>query len=337
MEIKELLFALSSRDAIGAVSDAADFAKNELSAYCDRIETNGLTVIGTVKGESDYTLMLDAHIDQVGMMVTHVDDDGFLSVDKAGGLDLRSLPSGRVTVHGREKLTAVICSTPPHLAKGEVSYDDIAKLKVDTGLGCRAKDLVAVGDFVTFQSQPLCLSGRRVSGRSFDDRAGVCCLLETARRLKGRKLPISVSFVLSDAEELGMRGVRGAAFRVEPMEAVAVDVTFGDGKGIKESECGKLGAGPKIGVSASLDSRVTAKLIATAETGKIPFALEPMGDLTSTNADFIGVSRCGVPCGTVSIPLRNMHSRAEVLDLDDLDRTCDLLCAYILAGGIAHD
>lgn len=336
MNIKERLFALCQADAVGNVREAADLAFEMLSEYCETEKTDTLTVIGFLKGEADYTLMLDAHIDQIGMVVTDVDNKGFLTVAKSGGIDLRTLPSRRVTVHGKEKITAVFCSTPPHLAKGEIEYSDISDIKLDTTLGEKAKDIISVGDYVTFSAEPRELLGNRVSGRSFDDRAAVTCLIETAKRLKDEKLPFNVAFVLSDGEELGMRGIRPAAFKVNPQEAIAVDVSFGDGIGLSEEECGKLGSGGMIGISPTLDSDISRKLISLAKTEEIPYQLEVLGRTTGTNADMISVNREGVKTVTLSIPLRNMHTECETLDLKDLESVCDLLCAYIKAGGVMN-
>lgn len=337
MTIKEMLFALSSADAAGYVSEAADLAYEILSEYCETEKTHTLTVMGFLKGDSDYTLMLDAHIDQISMVVTNIDDKGFLTVSAAGGIDIRALPSRRVTVHGKEKITAVFCSIPPHLAKGEADYSDISQLKLDTCLGNKAKEIISIGDIVTFCVEPKELYGTRVTGKSFDDRAAVACVIEIAKRLSGKKLPFNVAFVLSDGEELGMRGVRPAAFKVNPDEAIAIDVSFGDGIGIKEDECGKLGGGGMIGFAPCLDSRLSKKLVETAEESKIPYQTEVVGRSTGTNADMISVNREGVRTCTLSIPLRNMHTEVEVLDIKDLESVCDLVCEYILSGGIMND
>lgn len=337
MNIKETLFALSSADAAGCVSEAADLAYEMLSKYCETEKTHTLTVMGFLKGETDYTLMLDAHIDQISMVVANVDEKGFLTVSAAGGIDTRALPSRRVTVHGKEKVTAVFCSTPPHLAKGEAEYGDISQIKLDTALGEKASEIVSIGDIVTFCAEPKELYGTRVTGKSFDDRAAVACIIEIAKRLKDKKLPFNVAFVLSDGEELGMRGVRPAAFKVNPNEAIALDVSFGDGIGIKEEDCGKLGGGCMIGIAPCLDSKLSSKLIKTAEENKIPYQTEVMGRSTGTNADMISVNREGVRTCTLSVPLRNMHTDVEVLDIKDLESVCNLICEYILSGGIMND
>lgn len=333
-DLKKLLFALSSADAAGCVSDASALAERLLSKYCKPEKTAGLGCIARFKGESDYTVMIDAHIDQVAMTVTDIDEEGFLTVAKAGGIDIRSLPARSVTVHGRRKLTAVFCSTPPHLAGGEVKYDDISKIKLDTGLGPSARDAVSVGDIVTFSENPFKLSGGRVAGRSFDDRAGAAVIIALAERFSAEKLPCNVALVLSDGEELGLRGVRPAAYTVSPDEAIAVDVSFGDGIGIGPEECGELGGGAMIGAAPGLDRSLTDTLTAVAKEKNIPFQIEAMGSSTGTDADMIAVSRGGVKTCTVSIPLRNMHSEAEVLDLSDLKAVTDLLYNYVMAGGL---
>lgn len=336
MDIKEILFSLSERDAIGTVNDASDYAREILGKYAEVKNIGNLSVIGYIKGKSDYTILLDAHIDQIGMIVTDVDNEGFLTVSNSGGIDIRALPARAVTVHGKEKISTVFCSTPPHLAKGEAEYTDIAEIKLDTGLGGKAKEIVSVGDYVTFSAEPTALSGELVTGRSFDDRSGVACLLEVAKRLSGKELPVSAAFLLSDGEELGMRGATTAAFNIKADEAIAVDVSFGDGIGIDDTECGKLSEGAMIGVSPVLDRTLSDRLINTAEQNGIKYQLEAMGGKTGTNADVISVSRGGVKTCTLSIPLRNMHTEVETLSLSDLDSVCDLLEKYILSGGLLN-
>ncbi len=337
MSIKDTLFALSALDAVGNIRDAADKAYEYLSEYAETEKTETLTILGFLKGKSDYTLMLDAHIDQIAMIVTDVDDNGFLTVAKSGGIDIRTLPSRRVTVHGKEKITAVFCSTPPHLSSGDIEYTDISTIKLDTMLGQKAKDIVSIGDYVTFCAEPRSLLGDRVSGRSFDNRASVALIIEVAKRLQGKDLPFNVAFVLSDSEELGLRGTRTATYKVNPNEAIVLDVSFGNGIGINENDCGKLGNGAMIGVSPALDRKISNKLINIAKEKNIPYQIEAMGAKSGTNADMISVSREGVGTVTLSIPLRNMHTEVEVLDLNDLSFACNLICEYILSGGVMND
>lgn len=335
MEIKDILFTLSNSVSVGNISEAADKAEELLGEYCTT-ERKGLNVLGIMQGESDYTVMLDAHIDEVALVVTDISDDGFLTVTNAGGIDIRMLPSMRMTVHGKQKVTAVFAATPPHLSKGKEEFSDISVIKLDTALGKKAKEIISVGDFVTFAASPFCLAKDRVSGPSFDDRAGVACLIEIAKRLSGKKLPVTVAFSFSDGEELGMRGVRPMTYKITPDEAIAIDVTFGDGIGISPEECGKLGEGAMIGVSPTLDKGISNALIKTAKDDDISYSVEVMGSKTGTNADMISLTKEGVRTCTLSIPLRNMHSPAEILDLNDLESVCSIICAYIMSGGVMN-
>ncbi len=331
MNIKETLFKLSDAVSIGDITDASGIAFRILSKYTEASQ-NGVNVVGKIKGNSDYTLMLEAHIDEVGFVVTDIDDNGFLTVKNCGGIDLRMLPSRTVVIHGKEKITGVFCATPPHLG-GPKEYDAISALKIDTLLGEKAKEKVSIGDFVTFNINTANLQGSRITGKSLDNRAGVVCLLELAERLSDKKLPFNLVFALTDQEELGCRGAQPAAFDISPDESIVLDVSFADGPDVPSNDCGKLGGGAMIGMSPILDKAVSNKLVSTAKENNLPYQTEVMGGRTGTNGDVISISKSGVKTGLVSIPLRNMHTDVEIIDIKDIENVCDLLENYILKGG----
>ena len=335
MNIKDVLFELSRLSAIGTVSDAADTAAEIMGKYARVRRIGEKGVVAEIKGKSDYTILLDAHIDEVGFIVTDIGVNGFLTVQKCGGIDLRHLPAKAVTVHGKEKIPAVFTSTPPHLDKGGDLPDDIAQYKIDTGLGAKAMEIISVGDYVTYRMTPTELLGGAVCGKSFDDRAGVACLIELARRLSGKDLPCNLVFLLSDAEELGLRGAKTAAYGIECDEAIAIDVSFGDGPDVPADKCGKLGSGGMIGISPVIDREISSKLVSIAKDNSIPYQTEVMGGNTSTNADVISLTKSGIRTGLVSVPLRNMHTDVEVLQIRDLVSVCDMLERYILSGGVS--
>lgn len=325
---------MSDAVSCGTVTEARDIAFDILSKYAHCQKHQNLTVIGTIKGtDSNRKIMLDAHIDEVSMIVTAISEDGFLTVSKCGGIDLRTLPAREVTIHGKERVRGVFCSVPPHLSSGDMEFNNISDFKIDTMLGSRARDIISVGDYVTFSATAKSLIGNRVTGKSFDDRAGVVCLLELAERFSQTPPPVDIIFVLSDGEELGLRGSRTATFDVEPDEAIAIDVSFGNAPDVSPDDCGKLSGGAMIGISPVLDSGISKKLIQIAEDNKIPYQCEVMGSKTGTNSDVISINKGGVKTGLVSIPLRNMHTSAEVIDLDDINSVCDLIQKYILSGG----
>ncbi len=337
MDIKSTLFNLSNLSAIGTVTDAADYAYDVLSKYACVSKLSGLGVLGEIKGESDYTVLIDAHIDEVGFIVTHISDEGFLTVQKCGGIDLRHLPSKVVTIHSDKKLTGVFSSTPAHLAKDDTLPDNITEFKIDTLLGSAAKEKIKVGDFVTFSTKATALNGTVCSGKAFDNRAGVCCVLELAKRLSSRKLPVSVKFLLSDGEELGLRGAKTAAYSADFDEAMVIDVSFGNGPDVSPFECGTLSAGAMLGISPVLNRDISNKLLNVANEKGLKYQTEVMGGRTSTNADVISLNKCGVKTGLISIPLRNMHTDCEVLDLCDIESVCNILENYVLSGGVKND
>ena len=335
--IKDTLFSLSAAFGAVGVRQASDIAFDEMQKYCQcKSSDNNMSFYGVMKGEKDYTLMLDAHIDEVSFVVTDIDDKGFLTVSNAGGIDIRILPAKAVLIHGKEKVKGVFASTPPHLSSGEIEYSDISKIKIDTCLGVKARDIISVGDTVTFLSEPKELCGSSVTGKSFDDRAGVTVLLELARRLKDRKLPINVVFSVVDGEELGLRGAIPATFEISPDEAVAVDVTFATAPDVSQNVGGYLSKGAMIGVSPVLDRGMTDKFNGIACDNEIPYQNEVMGRSTGTDSDVISVSGNGVRTGLISIPLRNMHTDCEIVDLADIKSCCDILEKYIMSGGMSN-
>ena len=330
MNIKETLFKLSNAVSIGNITDASEKAREILSNYA-KIRQNGVEVVGEIKGERDYTLMLEAHIDEVGFVVTDVDAAGFLTVKNCGGVDLRMLPARTIIIHGKQDVIGVFCATPPHLG-GPKEYDDIAALKIDTLLGEKAKEIISVGDFVTFNAKADELQNGRIIGKSLDNRAGVVCLLALAERLVGKTLPYNVVFAFTDAEELGNRGAQTTSFAISPEEAIVLDVSFGDAPDVSPSDCGKLGGGAMIGMSPVLDKSISKKLVSIAKENELAYQTEVMGSRTGTNGDVISVTKGGVKTGLISIPLRNMHTDVEIIDIKDIENVCDLLEKYILGG-----
>ena len=333
MNMENLIKELSSSVGIGNIKKASEIVKKELSKYAKVTDFGTLGVIGEINKGADRTLMLDAHIDEVGFVVTSVMADGFLKVANVGGIDSRFLPALPVIIHGKKDVPAVFVSTPPHLLKDEDTVKDVDAVFLDTGLGEKALEVISVGDFVTFSSDIQRLSGTRISGKSLDDRSAVACLIEVASRVYDKELPLNIIFCLSEYEELGTRGAKTASFEIDCDQAIALDVSFGDAPDVAASKCGKLGKGAMVGVSPVLDKKITNALIDCAEKKNIPYQLEVMGGTTGTDADSISIAKSGVPCGLISIPLRNMHTPNEVIDLKDTQSVCDILEAYILSGG----
>ncbi len=338
-KFKEVSVLLEKLCAAKGVSGAENGAVKVASELLEKYMPSSTDVLGSVTGttgEGDTHILLDAHLDQIGLIVTAIDEDGFLKVTKCGGADIRVLAAAEVTVHGKKPLYGVITSTPPHLSKPEDTdkakgFDDIA---VDIGMTAEeAKKYVSLGDRITFNGEYTKLLGNRVSSPSIDDRAGVAAILRCLEILEDKNHGCKISVLFSVQEETGGSGAQTGAFSIEPDEAIAVDVSFATAPGISSEKYSSLGAGTMIGYAPLLDFEMSRKLTEIAEKKGIANQTEVMGRNTGTNCDEIQVSGKGVKTALLSIPLRNMHTAVEVCDLEDIENTAKLMAEYIIERG----
>ncbi len=342
MAITDILTGLAAAAGpAGAEGSAARLAMELLSDYAP-CHTDPLGSVICELGDKNAAehILLDAHIDEIGMVVTSVDDDGFLHINRCGGTDRRTLVGAEVYVFGTRKLSGVVCSIPPHLsAELDGKVPEWNKLYIDIGFsGEQAKKLVPPGSYVIVRSKPYKLLGSRVSCKALDDRAGAAALIRTVELLASDidRLPCRLTVLLSSREEVGGQGAGAAAFTAQPTQAVAVDVSFALQPGVSRDKAGELGKGPMIGFSPCLDHGVCSRLAELADQLKLPWQSEVMGGTTGTNADNISVSRQGVRCGLVSIPQRNMHSAAEIVDTADIEAVAQLLAQFVRTGGASN-
>ena len=287
--------------------------------------------------EAKPLLAIVGHIDEIGLVVTHIDEKGFAYFAPIGGWDPQILVGQRVQVQGRDgPVEGVVGRRPIHLLKEEQRKKvvELRELHIDIGAEDRdaASELIRVGDPAVVDAEPVRLAGNRLASRSMDNRIGAYVALEALRRCHERgSVTGSMAAVAAVQEEIGLFGARTSAFALRPDVAVAVDVTHAtDAPGIDEKETGShaLGSGPVIGRGSTLSPRVFELLVAAAEEAGIEHTIEASGRGTHTDADAIQISRTGIPTGTVSIPLRYMHSPVELVDLDDLEATVELITAF---------
>ena len=333
MDTRETLFALC--ETAGVSGDETEIAKTVskmLEKYCAEVTVSEGGVTGWLR-EYDSSLpklVLDAHIDQIGMIVNYITEDGFVKFSAVGGIDRRLLPAQPVVIHSKKKIKGVICSVPPHLTNSDSKVTEIDSLSIDTGLTAdKLKKNVSLGDRISFDVKCRELLNSRVTGGAMDDRCGIVAILRTLELLKDRELKYNVIAVFSCQEEIGERGAKVLACEISPDTAIAVDVTFGYTQGENRKKCGILGQGAMIGISPSLSRNISGELINTAKSENIPCQVEVMEGLTSTNADRYSVNMDGVDTCTVSIPLRSMHTPVEVIDLNDIEYTARLLAEFI--------
>lgn len=339
MDIKAALRALTeeigvSGDEFSASAKAAEL----LSRYTRDVNVDDFgNITGFVKcGKPDAkTLLLDAHIDRVGLIVTYIDDNGFLSVGACGSPDIKTYLAQSVTVHGKRAVKGVVSALPPHVSKNNKA-PEIGDISIDVGMTKpQTEEVISLGDRVTVNSRFRELCGDLVSAPAIDDRSGVCAILEALDMLQGKPLKYDLAICFSSQEETGERGAKQAAFRIQSDEAIIVDVSFGRTPDSDPKETARLGSGVMIGFSACLDKGMSNTLRELAKIEKIPFTEEIMPTSTGTNADAVGVVGKGARCCTLSFPIRYMHTPVETVDLNDISATARLIAAY--AGGETDD
>ncbi|MFN8582212.1 MAG: M42 family metallopeptidase [Gemmatimonadaceae bacterium] len=291
--------------------------------------------LATVVPGGSPTILLAGHIDEIGIIVTYVDDQGFLFVGPIGGWDSQVLVGQRVRILSRNgDVIGVVGKKPIHLMKPD-ERDKVSRLTdVWIDIGATSKDealqMVSIGDPAVIDAPVRELPNRRIVSRSIDNRIGAFVVLEALRRYAAKPGAARVIAIASTQEEIGHHG-GGAlvgAHRVAPAMAVAVDVTFAtDHPSVEKKEVGehKLGAGPVLTRGSVISPVVYELLRAAAERSSVPFTVQGAGRDTSTDADFIHLARGGVATGLVSIPNRYMHSPNEMVSLDDVDRAAELL------------
>jgi endoglucanase len=291
--------------------------------------------LAVVNPDGSPTIMLDGHIDEIGVIVQHVDDEGYVHISPIGGWDVQVLIGQRIRFRGADgDVFGVVGRKPIHLTKPE-DREKAAKFEelwVDIGAASRAEAMerVGVGDPGVIDSRTMDFPNGRIVSRSIDDRIGAFTVLEALRRYAERPGAARVVAVATTQEEIAWTG-GGAlvcAQCVNPKAAIVVDVTFAtDHPGIEKKRIGdhKLGSGAVIS-RGSLISPVMFRLLAdTAKQRGIPYTVHAAGRDTSTNADAIHIAREGVATALVSIPNRYMHSPNEMVSLDDVDHVAELL------------
>lgn len=325
----ELLKELTQTIGVsGCEENIVALLRKKLSSYGDVTVDNMNNVFCTF-GEG-YHFLLDAHLDEIGLIVTDITDDGFIKFSNCGGIDARPLPAMEVSVWGSEEVKGVISTLPPHLqsASDEKKIPKLSELAIDTGLTKdKLEKLVALGDRITFKRNFTPLLNGLVSASCLDDRSGIAAILMCLDELKNLDCKVTVMF--SSQEEVGTRGAKVGPYAKSVDEAISVDVSFALTPGCDKSECGELSKGAMIGFSPILDKEISRKLVDAAEKNNIPYQCEIMSGRTGTNADVISISEKGIKTALISIPEKYMHQRVEVVDTADVESVSRLICAYI--------
>ena len=300
----------------------------------DTVGSTVARVAGTAGGP---VLAIVGHIDEIGLIVHHIDDDGFLWFTGVGGWDPVILVGQRLEIITRNgPVPGVVGKKPIHLLNEEErrKAPELKHLHIDVGAkdGDDARTTVRVGDVAVIAGEPIELPNERVVSRSMDNRIGVYVAYEAARLVaEAGGAPGDVCAVAVTQEEITFAGSRTTAFSLQPDLAIVVDVTFAtDAPDTNEKEVGRhrFGTGPVIQRGATLDPRLFELMHDTGEAESIPFTVTASARATGTDADAIHASRAGVPTGVVSVPLRYMHTPVEMAQLDDVQNAARLIAAF---------
>lgn len=297
----------------------------------------------TLPGKSTRTIMLEAHADEIGYMIKHIDDRGFLRLDRVGGSDSATARGRRLTILGdKGHVSGIIGNTAIHLRRDDVGAEKapaVHDLWVDVGASSAAEVAklgIRVGHAAVYQDGPMELANRRIISRALDNRIGGYIIAKVMQRIATGKKKPAFSLICLNAiqEEIGGHGAMMATYRLKPDLCVCLDVTHAtDTPGLDPAKHGsvKLGAGPTLTHGTANHPMVVKRLIESAEAAKLPIQHEASSRFTGTDTDKIFHTREGVPSALVSLPLRCMHSVVETAHLDDIQNTIELLSAFVLS------
>lgn len=315
----------------GQEMQVAEYFAEKFRPFVDEVKVDSMfNVIAHKKGTGP-KVMLCAHMDEIGLMVTDIEEDGSIRLGSVGGVDPRILPASRVWVHGKEKLFGTIGALPPHLltaADRQKNYN-AKDLYVDVGLpGDKVKELVHIGDLVTFNVPFTELLNGQIASKTMDDRACVTILLLAAERLTKLHCDADVYFVGSTQEEVGSRGARTSAFAIAPDLAVALDVDHATIPGSRpdttvegDSLCASIGP--------YLQPKLVERLMACAKEHHVKLQTAVSARYTSTDADDVSIARDGIPTVLLSLPLKYMHTTVETIDLQAMQEGGRLIAHFL--------
>lgn len=333
--MKKLIKELSDlRGISGFEYRISDKIAEYFRPYADDVTVDTLGNVIAVKRcgkENAKKIMIEAHCDEIGLMVRDIDDRGFVTMAMVGGIDTRILSSSEVVIHGRKDVPGVIGAKPPHLQEADEAKkaSKLTDMAIDTGMNAdEVKKYVSVGDSITLAQSVGELGGGQFSGKTLDDRAGVAALITTMKNLMKIKTDVDVYAVAAVQEEVGLRGAKTAAYSINPNLAVAVDVCHGITPDNSDNAF-ETGSGAVISIGPNIHPKLQKRLSETAEKYHVKTELDVDGGDTGTDAWAIQVSRCGVPTALLSIPLKYMHTSVETLSVSDVSAVSELLTYFI--------
>lgn len=340
MELRTTIETLSALSGPAGMEETVrEYLMGCLTPLCDTVETDAMGNVIALRRcgkPGAKKVLLDAHMDEVGLIVTGI-DRGFLRFASLGGVDARLLPATEVTVLTEPPIPGVIDTMPPHALQAADMEKAVPmdKLVIDIGMTqSEAEREVPLGTAAAFTSRPVLLENNRLAGKSLDNRACVAIVLQTLENLQAVELPYDLYCMFSAQEELGMRGAPAGVYGIDPDYAVVLDVTHGKTPDAQSVTVMDLDRGPAIGIGPNMTHAMTMALKKTAEREQIPYQMEVMHGTSGTDAWPIQIARGGIATAVLSLPLRYMHGPFEVISLNDAQAVTDLLTAFLKDGEV---
>ncbi len=331
----ELIKTLSQLNGVsGHEEKITKDIKDIFEKYCHNVTNDNLgNIIGLKKSKNPDAkrVMLEAHMDEIGMMVTDIDKNGFLYFTSVGGIDPRILLANEVLVHGKKEIFGIIGAKPPHVITNDEKGNTIPfdKLYIDTGYSKQEiEDIVSIGDVVTFSSEFRELKNDVISTKSQDDRTSVAILIDIMQRLSNTELPFDLYFVAAVQEEVGLRGARTGAYSINPDFAIIIDVCHASTPDASK-DVYDFGSGAIVSKGPNIHPVLVAKLIESLKENNIKYEIDVDGGNTGTDAWSVQITRCGIPVVLFSIPLRYMHTPIETVSLEDVNVTASSIATFL--------
>ena len=344
LNLKELIFSLCSLMSVsGHENTESEALVSLVGKYFDEYRTDAVGNQLLIKRSANPdapNLLIDTHFDEIGMLVTDIKENGFLSVTSVGGLDPAIMQASEVRIYGKETLTGIVASTPPHLKTKEDAkkLKDIDELLIDTGYPKEElEEIVCIGTPVGFAPIYTEMQNGLVAGKSFDNKAcaaaAICGISEVARE----ELAANVYLLLSCHEEtVRIGGVAPAAFNLSPDYAVVIDVNLGRAPDTERAETVVMGEGISVSISAITDKKLTNSIMALCKEKEIKYQRSAAPSSTGTNTTCLGIVGRGIPVADIGLPLKNMHTYTEVIDLADARTLADFAAALVRSKNIAE-
>ncbi|PSQ15083.1 endoglucanase [Halobacteriales archaeon QS_8_69_26] len=304
-----------------------------VEAFADDVRTDEYGNAIAVYEGGEPAVAVTGHADEIGFIVRKIDEEGFVHFGRIGGSDKTVSKGQHVTIHGDDPVPGVIGQTAIHLREGDGEYDDVEDQRIDIGVedGDEARELVEVGDPITFSSTVQDLEGTKMAARGMDNRVGTWVAAEALRRAADSGVEATVYAVSTVQEEVGLKGARMAGYELAPDAAIAVDVTHAtDYAGAPGNKGGdiELGEGPVIARGSTNNPALVEAVRTAADEADIDYQLQAAGLRTGTDADAFYTQRSGIPSLNVGLPNRYMHTPVEVVDTEDLVDVADLMGAF---------